>query len=222
MYTHSREIKSFFFSQYFSDGLRISIGVLVPSLILAQFNQLQLGLTLSLGAVCICGVDSPGPVIYKRNAMLVCNSMLLLVALITGYARLNVYTLGLEIAIFTFFFSMFTVYGVRATAIGTALLLVMVFMIGKALEPGQILKYSIALTCGGLWYMLLSMAFFTIRPYRAAQQALGENNVLKRATVNVAFADGRKSSYSTRPKWPYMSAATWLIIIQNWFRSRLK
>ncbi|QQL51103.1 FUSC family membrane protein [Mucilaginibacter ginkgonis] len=175
MDTHSREIRSFFYSQYFSDGLRISIGVLVPSFILAQFGELQLGLTLSLGAVCICGVDSPGPTRYKRNAMLVCNALMFVVAMITGYARLTIYTLGVEIALFSFLFSMFTVYGTRATSVGTAVLLVMVFMIGKALEANEILRYSIVLTCGGIWYMVLSMVFFSIRPYRAAQQALAEN-----------------------------------------------
>ena len=39
MNNHTREIKSFFYSQYFSDGLRITIGILLPSLVLAQFNH---------------------------------------------------------------------------------------------------------------------------------------------------------------------------------------
>ncbi len=189
MDVHSREIKSFFFSQYFSDGLRISIGVLLPSLILAQFNMLPLGLTLSLGAVCICGVDTPGPTRYKRNAMLVCNLLLLLVAITTGFARLNVYTLGLEVVLFSFFFSMLTVYGVRATSIGTASLLVMIFMMDKAIAPDEVLKYAAQITLGGIWYMLLSLMFFSIRPYRAAQQALGENisDVVKFLRIKADF-----------------------------------
>ena len=189
MEVQSREIKSFFFSQYFSDGLRITIGVLLPSLIFAQFDMLPLGLTLSLGAVCICGVDTPGPTRYKRNAMLICNILLLLVAITTGFARLNVYTLGLEVVLFSFFFSMLTVYGARATAIGTASLLVMIFMMDKALEPSEVLKYAIQVTLGGVWYMLLSLIFFSIRPYRAAQQSLGENfsDVVKFLRIKADF-----------------------------------
>lgn len=173
----SREIKSFFFSQYFSDGLRITIGVLLPSLIFAQFNQLELGLTLSLGAICVCVVDTPGPEVYKRNAMLACNALLLLVAITTGFARLNVYTLGIEVVAFSFLFSMFTVYGNRASAVGTSSLLVMIFMMDKGLQPGEVLHYSLLITIGGVWYMIMSLVFFRIRPYRAAQQALGENIV---------------------------------------------
>jgi uncharacterized membrane protein (TIGR01666 family) len=177
MSVHSREIKSFFFSQYFSDGLRITIGVLLPSLIFAQFNQLELGLTLSLGAICVCVVDTPGPEVYKRNAMLACNALLLLVAITTGFARLNVYTLGIEVVAFSFLFSMFTVYGNRAASVGTSSLLVMIFMMDKGLQPGEVVHYSLLITLGGIWYMVMSLVFFGIRPYRAAQQALGENIV---------------------------------------------
>lgn len=177
MNTQSREIKSFFYSQYFSDGLRISLGILLPTLILAQFNSFDLGLTLSLGALCVCVVDVPGPTMHKRNAMLICNALIFVVAIITGFARFNLYTLGTEIALFSFLFSMFTIYGNRAASVGTAALLIMIFMMDKANKPDDILSYSASLLAGGVWYMLQSLLFFRIRPYRAAQQALGENMI---------------------------------------------
>jgi uncharacterized membrane protein (TIGR01666 family) len=175
MKINTREIKSFFYSQYFSDGLRITIGILLPSIVLAQFNRFDLGLTLSLGALCICVIDNPGPVSYKRNAMAIGNICLFLVAVTTGFARLNVYTLGLEITVFSFLFSMFTVYGNRAASVGTSALLVMIFMIDKALKPSDVVGFSALILAGGIWYMLFSVIFFEVRPYRAAQQTLGES-----------------------------------------------
>jgi uncharacterized membrane protein (TIGR01666 family) len=175
MKINTREIKSFFYSQYFSDGLRMSFGIIFPSLILTQFNHFDLGLTMSLGALCICTIDNPGPVTHKRNAMAVGNSCLFIVAAITGFARLNVYSLGLEITLFSFLFSMFTVYGNRAASVGTSALLIMIFMMDKALKPTEVLGFSAIILAGGLWYMLFSLIFFGIRPYRAAQQTLGEN-----------------------------------------------
>lgn len=175
MNRQTREIQSFFYSQYFSDGLRITFGVLLPSLVLAQVNMLETGLTLSLGALCVSGADNPGPVMHKRNGMLICSALMFIVAIITGFARLNVFTLGTEIVIFAFFFSMFTVYGNRAASIGTACLLIMILMMEKALQPSQVLGYSATILAGSIWYTLLSITFFSIRPYRAAQQALGEN-----------------------------------------------
>ena len=175
MIIQPREIKSFFFSQYFSDGLRMSLGILLPSLVLLQFNKFDLGIALSLGALCICVIDNPGPVLHKRNGMAVGNLCLFIVAVTTGFARLNVFTLGLEVALFSFLFSMFTVYGNRAASVGTASLLIMIFMIDKDMKPGEVLGYSAEIVVGGVWYMLFSLVFFGIRPYRAAQQALGEN-----------------------------------------------
>lgn len=171
----SKDIKTFFFSQYFSDGLRITIGILLPAMVLLQLNEFDLGITFSLGALCICVIDSPGPTIHKRNGMLIGNLCVFVVAIITGFARLNVVTLGLEVTLFSFLFSMFIVYGNRAASVGTAALLIMIFVMDKEVKPSEILSYSAIITAGGIWYMLFSLVFFGIRPYRAAQQALGEN-----------------------------------------------
>jgi uncharacterized membrane protein (TIGR01666 family) len=175
MKTNIREIKSFFYSQYFSDGLRMTSGILLPSLLLTEFGHFDLGLTLSLGALCICTIDGPGPLSHKRNGMAIGNIFLFLVAVTTGFARLNVFTLGLEITLFSFIFSMFTVYGNRAASVGTSALLIMIFMMDKEAKPDQVLALSVTILAGGIWYLLFSLVFFGVRPYRAAQQTLGEN-----------------------------------------------
>ncbi|WP_295769126.1 FUSC family membrane protein [uncultured Mucilaginibacter sp.] len=175
MSIQSREIKTFFFSQYFSDGLRISAGLLLPAVIFAQFDMLQTGLTISLGAACMSVIDNPGPVVLKRNAMLIGNVLVFLVAVLTGFARYNLWCLGIEVTLLTFVCSFLVVYGNRAAAIGTAGLLAMIFIMDKALKPQDVLSYSLTVSSGGIWYMLWSLVFFGIRPYRAAQQALGEN-----------------------------------------------
>ncbi len=175
MKTDFREIKSFFYSQYFSDGIRMSIGILFPSLLLMQFNHFDIGITMSLGALCICTIDSPGPLYHKRNSMAIGNLCLFVVAVITGFARLNVFTLGLEITVFSFLFSMFIVYGNRAASVGTCALLIMIFMMDKDAKPNEVLNISLIVLAGGVWYLIFSLIFFGIRPYRAAQQTLGEN-----------------------------------------------
>ncbi|HZY38116.1 MAG TPA: FUSC family membrane protein [Mucilaginibacter sp.] len=175
MRINTREIKTFFYSQYFSDGLRMSAGILLPSLLASFLHHFDIGLTMSLGALCICTIDSPGPLLHKRNAMAIGNAFLFVVAALTGFARLNVYTLGLEITLFSFLFSLFIVYGTRAASVGTSSLMIMIFMIDKAAKPNEVLGYSAIILAGGIWYLLFSLLFFGIRPYRAAQQALGEN-----------------------------------------------
>ena len=189
MKINTREIKTFFYSQYFSDGLRMAAGILLPSLFGSFLHHFDIGLTLSLGALCICTIDSPGPLSHKRNAMAVGNGFLFVVAALTGFARLNVYTLGIEITLFSFLFSLFTVYGTRASSVGTSSLMIMIFMIDKAAKPNEVLGYSAIILAGGVWYLLFSLLFFGIRPYRAAQQALGENitNIADFLRIKAAF-----------------------------------
>lgn len=170
----TREIQYFFFSQYFSDAIRITLGVLLPPLIFAQFGQLETGLAISVGAFGTSLTDSPGPLRHRRNGILICCFFIALVALVTDFARMNDWTLGVEILLFSFFFSMFTIYGNRAAAIGTAALLVMVLLMNQHFGPEQPGLSALLALAGGLWYLLLSLAFSQIGPYRPAQQALGE------------------------------------------------
>src|SRR4051812_8751689 len=122
----TREIKTFIFSQYFSDGIRITLGVLLPSLLLAQNGHLETGIIISLGALCASIADNPGPAIHKRNGMLFCILFVCVTATLTGFINEQPLLLIFEIPIFCFFFSMFTVYGNRASSIGTAALLIMI------------------------------------------------------------------------------------------------
>ncbi len=193
MHPSARKIYSFFYSQYFSDGLRITFGVLAPALLFSHFNQLATGVTLALGAICVSVVDAPGPAIHKRNSMLICCVLILLVSLITGFVQHNPVLLFMEVVAFAFFFSMFAVYGNRASSIGTCGLLIMIFMIEKRMEPQQVLSSSLFILAGGIWYTLLSLLFFQIRPYRAAQQALGEciSEVAKYLRVKADFYAGK-------------------------------
>ncbi|WP_419800394.1 FUSC family membrane protein [Mucilaginibacter sp.] len=169
-----RKIYGFFYSQYFSDGLRITLGILIPSLLLNHFDQLAAGISVALGALCVSVVDLPGPILHKRNSMIICCLLIFLVSMVTGYVVQNTFLLGVEVIVFAFFFSMFAVYGTRASAIGTCSLLIMIFMIEKRLEPSEVLPSGLLILAGGVWYSLFSLLFFQIRPYRAAQQALGE------------------------------------------------
>ncbi|MGB4775264.1 MAG: FUSC family membrane protein [Daejeonella sp.] len=171
----TREIKSFIFSQYFSDGLRITVGVLFPPLIFAQLGKLEIGLVVSLGALCVSLADNPGPVAHKRNGMLLCALLISLSAILTRLINTNPVWVGLEILLFCFFFSMFSIYGNRASSVGTAALLVMILTIDNNHSEITVWENAFYILAGGLWYFILSLSVTQIRPYRLSQQALGES-----------------------------------------------
>lgn len=168
------DFKNFVYTQYFSDGVKITLGVLLPALIFFQFNLLDIGITLSLGALCVSIADSPGPWLHRKNGMLYTNIFIFFTALLTSFINTNDYLLAIEIFSLCFVFSMFNVYGVRAASVGTAALLIMVLNVTPGKTSLKLFEHSFLILGGGVWYFLLSTSFSTLRPYRYAQQTLGE------------------------------------------------
>lgn len=169
------DTKDFLVSSYFADGLRITIGVLLPSLFLAQFGLLKIGITLSLGALCVSIVDSPGPIIHRRNAMIITAILIFFCSFITGISNQNNILLGFVILVTSFVFSMLYCYGIRAASIGTACLLLVILSINDTRPLIEELKYSLFIFLGGIWYTCLSYLVYRVRPYRAVQQALADS-----------------------------------------------
>ncbi|GAB3816302.1 FUSC family protein [Pontibacter rugosus] len=165
-------LRRFFLSEYFADGVRITVGVILPVLVFSLLGQLKLGIPVSMGALLASLSDAPGPVKHKRASILLCIATVLVVALLTGLAVQNKVLMGVEVLLFSFLFSMLAVYGNRAILIGTAGLLIMILVMG--LNPENIFVFSGLVAGGGFWYLLLSSLFSGILPYRPAQHALGE------------------------------------------------
>ena len=190
----AQEIQNFFYSQYFADGLRITFGTIVPALIFSQLGNLQLGITISLGAMVVGLADTPGPVTHRRNGMLACTAVVLLSALITNAVNAEAWLLTPVIIGLSFLFSMFAVYGARAASVGTMGILIMVLNIDVAGHtPVEMITHIGYILLGCLWYMLLSLSLYQVRPYRQAQQELAESisNVADYVRVKAKFYDIR-------------------------------
>lgn len=170
-----RDIQDFLLSTYFADGLRITIGVLLPSLIFAQFGLLKYGMTLSLGALCVSVVDSPGPMVHRRNAMLITTALIFIFSILTGLTNKSHFFIGFLLAASSFVFSMFYIFGVRAASVGTAVLLIIVLSIDDVRPWQEVIKHALMVLAGSLWYTGLSYFVYRLRPFRLVQQALSDS-----------------------------------------------
>jgi len=170
-----KEYKSFINSHYLASGVRITAGVVLPAVILNYFDLLQAGIIVSLGAMCVSGVDNPGPIHHRRNGMMICTGLIFLVSLITDIALPHDFWLGVFIFVACFVLSMIGIYGSRATSIGVSALLIVVLNLSHQYNSlWEILWNALYVLAGGVWYTLLSLALYSIRPYKLAQQALGD------------------------------------------------
>lgn len=169
-----KEYKSFINSHYLSEGVRMTAGIVLPALVLSYFNLLAAGTVVSLGAMSVSITDNPGPIHHRKNGMLACIIINSIVALLTGFAAAYHFVLGTLIFLFCFIFSMIGVFGNRANSVGVSALLIMVLNIDRHHEGWDIAVNAVYVLAGGLWYMLLSLLLYSFRPYRLAQQALGD------------------------------------------------
>ena len=186
-----REYKSFIYSHYLSEGIRQTVGILLPALTMSYFDQLPTGIMISSGALCVCVTDNSGPIHHRRIAMTVCNVAVFMVALVVGFTVHSPVLLGIVLCSFCFFFSMLGVYGARAGLIGTAALLAMVLNLSHPREGCDVVRNALYLLTGGIWYMLFSLALYSVRPYRPIQQALGDciQNTADYLRIRAAFYD---------------------------------
>lgn len=169
-----QQIRYFFFSQYVADGIRITLEIVIPAFIFSLLGDMETGLALSLGALCVSTSDGPGPVVHKRNGMLYGNIFIFISAFLTGILNHNMLLLGILILISSFFFTMFSVYGNRANSIGFAALLIMVLQMSEVIPYQKAFTESVLILCGGVWYMVIALLLYRIAPHRSAQRALGD------------------------------------------------
>ncbi|MEJ7684714.1 MAG: FUSC family membrane protein [Segetibacter sp.] len=169
--------KSFINSHYLSEGVRITAGVLLPAFIMSYFDMLSTGIPISLGALMVSVADSAGPIHHRRNGMLVCTAAIFIVTLLSGFFENSPFLLAFFLFIASFFFSMIGIYGARAGSIGTAALIILTLSMDTRLNlatPIAVIQHSVWIASGGIWYTCFSILLYSFRPYRLAQQALGD------------------------------------------------
>lgn len=172
---YGKQFRSFINSYYAGEGVRITIGILLPSIFAGYLHALPIGINISLGALGIAISDNPGPILHRKNGFIAGSIILFLVSLIIGFTGQIAWLYGIILPILCFIFSMFAVFGTRAASIGIAALLVLVLQADHKYQNWQeIFKVSLYITAGAVWYSLLSLALYQLRPYKIVQQALGE------------------------------------------------
>jgi uncharacterized membrane protein YccC len=170
----TKQYKNFINGRYFSEGIRMTAGIVLPALILGYFDMLDIGVVMSTGALCVSVTDSPGPVHHRVNGMFFCNIIIGIVAIISYFAFYSEITTAAVILLFGFTFSMLSVYNARVSSVGVSALLIMILCMQTPLRGTAIFVHTLYLIIGGAWYLLFSIALNTLRPYKIIQQLSGD------------------------------------------------
>lgn len=179
------EFTKFITGQYLTKGVRITAGAILPALVLYHYDLLSVGIAMPLGALMVSLTDSPGPIHHRRNGMLVSNMLNFAVAIIVGFTRYYPWLLAIELTLFGFILSFIGIYGSRANSIGLIAFIVIVLNIDVHHAQERVWHDALFMLGGGVWYMLLSLVLYTLRPYLLIQQALGECIITTAAYLRV-------------------------------------
>ena len=192
----SKAYRNFINGRYFSEGLRMAVGISLPAFIFGFFNMLAIGVVFSTGALCVSVTDSAGPVHHRANGMFFCNILVAVVSVITYWTFSSFIATGAWILIAGFIFSMLSVYNARVSSVGISALLILILCMQAPLKGTDVYWHAMYLLAGGTWYMILSLLLHTIRPYKIIQQLSGEF-----ISGVAAYLKTRASFYSDHPDY---------------------
>ncbi len=196
MLINKSSYQSFMYGRHLNEGVRVTIGIILPAFILSYFNMLEIGLTLSLGALCANVPDSPGPFAHRRNAMTICAILIFFISLLVGYSSNSEFFLGVVLVLLGFMLSMITIYGARASAIGISGLLVMILSIKTEKTDLEIFHYSLYLFFGAIWMLIYSLSIHKLRPYKIINRVLGDLVI-----DNALYLKSRSLFYDENPDY---------------------
>lgn len=167
-------IKKFIDSTHFTNALKVTIAAVFPALLFAYLGNFQIGFTIALGAIFAYPSDIPSNLKHKINGILVAVSIFSVVNLLINIANPFPWILYPLLTVLIFSISMISVYGQRATMISFSALLAIALAFAHIQTGWMILQYAGLLLLGGLFYLLISLLFYYVRPHRYVELQLAD------------------------------------------------
>ncbi|MCP9200361.1 FUSC family protein [Gramella sp. GC03-9] len=171
---HQLNFIKFLRSTDFSKAIVLTIAILVPIGILSSVGKLEIGISIAMGCLLSSPSDVPGS--FKHKVLGILSAVLLgsVSFLIAGYAAKNTYAILPMLFLMMFGVSFLSVYGFRASLVTFSGLLAVVLSFANLSTGIEIWEKSLLIAVGGIWYLLISIGWYFLRPQRATEQLLGE------------------------------------------------
>lgn len=170
----SKVLTKFAISQHLYRGLVITIGVLLPCILLEHYDLLGKMMALPMGTLMVSLTDNPGPHKRRFNTLWISLAIYLFVAITTSYLRHFPGIVFVLIIAYSLFFSLIGVFGNRATVVGSMALVIFVFNLDDHLSQGQYLQSGFYFFLGGVWYLLVFFTLDWLKPYLVIEQLMSE------------------------------------------------
>lgn len=126
--------------------------------------MLQVGITITVGAMMASPSDVSGSIRHKMNGILLSTVLAMIVSLIGGYLHVSLWLLFPILGFLVFSISYISIYGFRASLISFSGLFALILSFSNV--SGALPPYERALLIGvgGLWYASMALLWYLIHP----------------------------------------------------------
>ncbi|GGG42291.1 membrane protein [Christiangramia forsetii] len=171
---YQNDFIKFLRSTDFSKAIVLTISIVVPITIFSNFGSLEIGISIAMGCLLSSPSDVPGSFKHKINGVLAAAFLGASSFIIAGYAAMFDWAVIPMLLIMIFSISYLSVYGFRASLVTFAGLLAVVLSFANLSSGIEIWQKSLLIFAGGIWYLLISIGWYFIKPERATEQLLAE------------------------------------------------
>ncbi len=159
-----KDLSEYFNSTDFSKAILLGIALTIPILVGVKLDVLQIGVTITIGAMLASPSDVSGSIRHKITGILLATLLAMLVSFIGGYLHLSLWILFPILGVLMFSISYIAIYGFRASLISFSGLLALVLSFSNVGTEMQPYERTLLIGIGGLWYASLSLLRHLIFP----------------------------------------------------------
>ena len=171
---YQNDLIKFLRSTDFSKAIVLTIAIVVPVSIFYQLDQLEIGVSIAMGCLLSSPSDVPGSFKHKVLGILLAAMLGAVSFCVAGYAAKLLWAIIPMLIIMIFAISYLSVYGFRASLVTFSGLLAIVLSFANLSSGLEIWQKSLLIGLGGIWYLIISISWYFIKPERATEQLLAE------------------------------------------------
>jgi len=167
-------ISKFTNSTSFLNASKVTIASVVPVVILNFLGYFEVGFTIALGAFYTYPSDIPSTLSHKIKGLIAASFIVSGVNLLVNLVSPYPYIFYPFLCFLLFLCSMISVYGQRATLISFSALLSISLSFGHLHTGLKALEYSGFIFIGGILYLIVSLIFHFVQPYKYIELQIAE------------------------------------------------
>ncbi|MCH4823053.1 FUSC family protein [Gramella lutea] len=172
--SYRHDLVKFLRSTDFSKAIVLTIAIIIPIGLFSKLGNLEIGVSLAMGCLFTSPSDVPGSFKNKVYGILFAALLGAVSYCIAGYADLSIWAIVPMLAIMIFSISYLSVYGFRASLVSFSGLLAIVISFANISSGMEIWQKSLLIGAGGIWYLIISVGWYLIKPERATEQLIAE------------------------------------------------